>query len=227
MAVSLKPQISKIISDCFLFSGLGPERIREIAQISTVRAYSRDETLFSEGDPAKSLYILIEGVVHLVKSSPEGKEQIIRIVKNGEVFAEAAVFSGENYPATAVSKANSELLLIDKEKFVKYVALNPQVAFHIIGVMARLLRHLNELLSDLTLGSVMTRLAAYLVCMLKHKGKKFIIESSKRELASSLGTVPETLSRNLKTLKKRGLIDVKGAWITIKDPKELEILAGK
>jgi CRP/FNR family transcriptional regulator len=215
-----------LIKQCQLFSELNAEAVKSLAKAAQKRDFVKGSILFGEGEEAEALYILVSGAVDLVKSSPEGKEQLVRNVKPGEVFAEAAMFAGDSYPVTAISRISAGCLIITKDRFVKLVRQHPEISMTIIGTMAKLLRHLNKVISDLSLGSVSTRLATYLLKRSKECGSTTVkLDISKRELAFQLGTVPETLSRNLKKMREDGLIETRGKLIILRDIKMLSRLS--
>lgn len=211
-----------------VFSGLAAPALSELARIAERRRCAKGEVLFAEGDDARALFLLVEGAVDLVKIAPNGREQLVRSVRRGETFAEAAMFSGEAYPVTAIARRASELIAIRKERFIAFVRAHPGISLAIMGVMARLLRHLNALLADLSLGEVQNRLAAFLLARSRERGKlEFSLGIRKQELAQRLGTIPATLSRNLRRLREQGVIDVRGDFVKIKKIKELEALSGR
>lgn len=220
--------ISDLIKHCPMFAELDNLALRELVAISRIKACSKGEMIFQEGESAAALFILVSGSVELIKSSPGGKEQFVRQIKKGETFAEAAMFAGDAYPATAIARAKSEMVMIDKKRFVAFVRAHPDIALKIMGAMAKLLRHLNSLVSDISLGSVMGRLAGFLISRSEEsRGKTFELGMQKRDLAFRLGTVAETLSRNLKKLRDDEIIDVAGQRITIKDLEILKDLADR
>lgn len=199
--------------------------ILEPENISEKRSYSKGEVLFTEGDPADALFIVRSGSVILSKISPDGKEQVIRTVTKGESFAEAAVFSGVQYPATAIAREKSSLLLIKKARFIEYIRQRPEIALKMMGAMSELLRHLNNLVAELKLEPVINRLAKYLVNESKKQHSSTVkLPISKQELARELGTIGETLSRNFKKLESKKMIKVKKDSIIIKDLKLLTSL---
>lgn len=182
------------------------------------KAAKKGEIIFLEGDTAEAFYVLNEGQVDLIKSSPDGKERLIRKVLPGEIFAEAVVFSGEQYPVTAISKLDSKLSRITKDNFLKLIKKQPEVSLKMMGTMSKLLRHLNQLISDLTLDSVESRLIRFLLEKANSSANLIIqLDLKKSELAYQIGTSAETLSRTLKTLKNQGLISVKGKEIKVCD----------
>ncbi len=219
--------IREILKNSPLFAGLSAAALGDLTKASRKCAFASGEMIFSEGDEAEALFILAGGTVDLIKSSSAGKEQLVRSVKRGEIFAEAAMFSGDTYPVTAIARAPSELVSITKAAFVRFLKTHPDASMAIIGTMAKLLRHLNNLLSELSLSSVESRLAAWLLRRMREKGSRsFLIGIAKRDLAFRLGTVPETLSRNLRKLAQSGAIRVAGEKVTIVDADLLEESAG-
>jgi len=216
----------ELIKNITIFSNVSGDSLDRLERIVQKVDFNPGNIIFSEGETADALYILKKGAVDLIKSSPSGREQLIRAVGVGEMFAEAAMFSGENYPATAIVKENSSLLVIKKDDFLKFIRLHPEVSMNIMGAMAKLLHHLNALVANLALGSVASRLASYLIESAElAKSSTFKLEIKKRDLAFQLGTISETLSRNLKKFKDDGLIDIHRSTIRIKNSARLKELA--
>ncbi|NLD27539.1 MAG: Crp/Fnr family transcriptional regulator [Myxococcales bacterium] len=220
-----KPKIDSVLKKCHLFAELDPRSISGIAALASEKSLADGEILFSEGDEAAFLFILESGAIDLVKYSSEGRERLVRSVSPVEIFAEAAVFSGEEYPATAVARKDSRVVAIRKDRLSSFIRKHPDVSMKMMGVMSSLLRHLNSLLSELSLDSVEARLAAYFVKRARKQGAEFFLGMQKRELASRLGTVPETFSRNLKKFLKAGFLQISGGKVKILNIKELSRIA--
>lgn len=219
-------ELAAKIGRCNLFSTLSVDEMDSVATISNDRSIPKGETIFSEGDEAISLYILSKGSVRLVKFLPDGRETTLRVVEDGETFAEAAVFFGSDYPATAIASEKSEIISIEKRSFIQLISKKPAIALKMLGVMASLLRHLNVRASELKSKSVAARTASILLKCAKESGRpSFKLTISKGAIASMIGTIPATLSRNLKELKKNRVIDVKGDLIEILDMNELKDIA--
>lgn len=208
---------------CPLFSGLQTGDLQMVASIATRRTYDRREMIFSEGDPAKGFFVLLSGKVKLYKLSPEGREQILRVLSPGEQFAEAAVFSGDRYPAFAEAMSPVAVAYFPSEGFLRLIALRPELAFNMIVALSALLRKFNALVEELSLKEVSARVARYLFDAARRSPQnpggpvQFDLEVSKAQLASRLGTVSETLSRTFHKMKDRGILDVQGKRITILD----------
>jgi CRP/FNR family transcriptional regulator len=211
------------------FSSATDDDILKIEKISTVTKYNCGEIIFLEGEVAKRLSVLIDGVVEIVKTSEDGRELLVRkITRHGEVFGEAAVFYKERYPATAIAKTSSSVLHISKDGLVDLIKQNPDFAMRIIGTMAKLLHHLNALLEQISFRPVLSRLASYLLALSRQfQSVEFKIPIKKRELAFQIGTVSETLSRNLRKLVAGGIIEMNRDIVIIRDEAALRRLAGE
>ncbi len=205
-----------------LFADLSAQDINNLHKICIKKEFPANSIIFNADDPAESIFFVQKGVVNLIKSSTEGKEQLIRKVKVGEVFAEAAMFSGKTYPVSAITKVNCQLILINKSDFVRLIKDHPEISLKMMGTMANLLRHLNQLIAEMSLGSVSSRLSLFLLkCAKRAEKNKFNLDISKKELAFQLSTTPETLSRTLKKMQNSGIIQLQKNTILIKNEKKL------
>ena len=211
-----------------LFHGLPQEEHEDLAMIVVDQIFKRGQTIFSEGDEGSGFYVVISGRVKIFKLSPEGKEQIFHILGPGEPFGEAAVFAGEHFPAYAEALVESRVFFFPRPAFVDLIKKNPSLALNMLAVLSRRLRKFASLVEDLSLKEVPGRLAAYLLFLSERKkGKEEVeLDVSKNQLASLLGTIPETLSRILARMTREKLIKASGQrHIQILDPKGLEELA--
>jgi CRP/FNR family transcriptional regulator len=209
-----------------LFSQLDDAALDEVASAAVTRKVSRGEMLFYEGDPAHAFFIVASGKVKVFKLSPEGKEQILMIAQPGDSIAEAALFAGGTFPASAQTMDDSELLVINREKFVALLGRDPDLAVNLIARLSGLLRQMTRLVEGLSLTDVTTRLAHYLGSQRDPDTGEQLTEitlpEKKTVLASQLGTIPETLSRSLAKLVKDKVIAVEGPRITILDIPALQ-----
>lgn len=212
-----------------LFSQLEDNALEEIASAATTMTVKRNQMIFYEGDPARSFFIVGSGKVKVFKLSPEGKEQILMIAQPGDSFAEAALFTGGVFPASAQAMEKSELVALRREKFVALLGRNPNLAVNLIARLSELLRQMTRLVEGLSLTDVTTRVAHYLSRFRdENTGQQLpeiTLAEKKAVLASQLGTIPETLSRSLAKLMRDGIIQVDGPRITILDADRLEALA--
>jgi CRP/FNR family transcriptional regulator len=217
----------ELISIIPLFEGLPPEEIRDLAAIAREQSFRKRDAIFHEGQKGTGFYVLISGRVKIFKISAEGKEQILHIFGAGEPFGEVPVFAGQNFPANAESMEECRILFFPRESFVGLIRKNPSIALNMLAVLSRRLRVFASLIEDLSLKEVPGRLAAYLLYLSGKEGESQELELAitKAQLASLLGTIPETLSRILGKMTAQGYIETDGRRIRILDRKGLRGLS--
>jgi CRP/FNR family transcriptional regulator, dissimilatory nitrate respiration regulator len=220
-------KILDIISQAALFNGLSKEQLTQIRQIAIDKFYDKGETIFLESDDCNGFYIVVAGKVKIYKVSLEGKEQILHIYGPGNPFGEVPVFSGRKFPANAETLLRSHLLFIPRQAFVDLISEHPSLALNMLAILSMRLRQFTVQVENLSLKEVPARLAAYLIYLANEQatGDFVSLTISKGQLASLLGTIPETLSRILTKMSKQDLIQVQGRNITLLDRNGLEGLA--
>lgn len=219
--------ITSIIGGIPLFQGLPPKQCTALAGIAQRKYYSKGQSFFAEGDEADGFYVILSGKVKIFKLSPDGKEQIFHILEAPEPFGEAAVFAGKNYPASARALAETPVLFFPSREFVDLIRREPALALSMLGLLSMRLRKLTTLVENLSLKEVPGRLAAYLLYRSQENsaGPVIDLDVSKNQMASLLGTIPETLSRILKRMADEDLIKTDTRTITILDQSGLVDLA--
>jgi len=216
------------LKKCLIFSGLNQEDVLEIAKTAKFKTYPKKTIIFSEGDPAIGFYVLISGMVKIYKLSPDSREQILHIINPHNTFAEASIFIGNTYPAFAETIIDSTVAFFEKNSFLKTLERNPKLSLNLIISLSIMLKRVIDLVDNLSLKSVETRLAEFLLSEAAIRGEKkedFIeikLNITKTEIAKKIGTVIETLSRTLKKFKAAGIIDTEKNKIYIYNIKALQ-----
>ena len=220
-----KEQMEKheLIGTSVLFGGLPEEQLEAVAKIAVEKKFGKGEAVFFEGDPGNGFYMVAEGKVKIFKMSFAGKEQILHIFGPGEPFGEVPVFHGQPFPASAETLVKSTLIFFPREKFIALVNDNPSLALNMLAVLSMRLRRFVDQIENLSLKEVPARIAGYLLYLLEEQKSEDSVELeiSKGQLASLLGTIPETLSRIFAKMSDEGLIAVDGKKIRILDRKAL------
>jgi len=217
----------KWLGETSLFVGMAEPHLRDLSGIAMVVSYKKRATIFSEGDQGNGFYLVKEGKVKIYMISPDGKEQILHIFGPGEPFGEVPVFAGKSFPAHAVALESCRLVFLPRDDFIALVAANPALALNLLAALAKRLRQFTKMIDALSLKEVPGRLAAHLLFLSEKQaaGNHLQLELSKTQLASLLGTIPETLSRMLSKLQREGFITIDGASITIVDREGLAELS--
>ena len=210
-----------------IFNGLPQEQKEDLSRIAVEKAFSKGQIIFSEGEEGTGFYVVITGRVKIYKLSPEGKEQILHIFGMGEPFGEVPVFAGENFPANAEALEKSTALFFPRLALLKLIKQNPSFALNLLAILSRRLRSFAAQIEDLSLKEVPGRIAAHLLYLseLKKGSADLKLTITKGQLASLLGTIPETLSRILGRMSGEGLISLSGPHIKILDRDGLKTLA--
>ena len=213
---------------CQLFAGLAPADLNAVADVTMVKSLDKGDYLFHEGEAAQGFYIVQKGAINIHRVNAAGKEQVIRIFRTGESFAEATLATVSGYPADARAVESSQVLQVQKAGFLALLKRQPELALRMLASMSLHLRDLVGQLEDLTLKDVETRLANWLIkrCPSPESNLPVPIElkTTKRVLAAELGTVSETFSRTLAKFREQKLVSVKGNRVTVLSPGKLREL---
>ncbi|BCS87777.1 Crp/Fnr family transcriptional regulator [Pseudodesulfovibrio sediminis] len=215
-----KSEILNVVSDFPLFSKLKKEQLKKVVEHAVVTVIPKNAVFFSEDKYAQGMHILLYGRVKLFKISEDGKEQTIFVFGPGEPFCLCSVFSDGILPANLGALEDSHVLAISPVGFEQMVQEDPTILINMMRVMSRRLKEAMDMIDSLSLKSLPSRLAAYLLN--REKDGKVAMNFSYRELSKIVGATPEALSRALKKMSQDGLIEVDGAVIHILDPSGLE-----
>ncbi len=126
-----------------LFSELSIEQLREVTAISSLKKIPKNKILFLEGDFYKGFYILLKGGVKIYKTTIDGKESVVHILKTLNVFADIPLFEGKNYPVSAQSLSESLVIFIPKEEFLDLIKKNPEISLKMLAGFAKRLKSIN------------------------------------------------------------------------------------
>ena len=217
----------EIMTSVPLFRGLTASDVDALEKIIEDRQYPKGAAIFMEGDNADGFYVVAKGQVKIFKLSLEGKEHILHIFGPGNPFGEVPMFSGGKFPASAQATRKSRLLYLPKEAFIRLIADNPQLSLNMLADLSMRLRQFTIQIENLSLKEVPGRLASYLLYLAGEEGHPdaITLNISKGQLASLLGTIPETLSRIFAKMTGDDLIRVQGRDIELLDLEGLRELA--
>ena len=215
-----------------IFGGLDAAEQEQLGRRARRRHFAAGELLFQEGDRCAGLHIVAAGRVRIFKSSPSGREQVLAIEGPGSTVAELPVFDGGNYPASAIAVDATDVFFLPREEFRSFCLEKPEVSLKVLAAVGARLRKLVDLIEELSFTTVRQRLATLLVRVAKASGHKtpeglaFDLPDSHQEMAHTMGTVRELVSRNLTRLAAEGMIRVDGKHILVRDLVRLEQAAG-
>lgn len=211
-----------------LFSGVDAEDRHRIAERVITRPYRRGEVVYSIGD-SPGLQIVHSGKLKQSRLLENGNEQLLRVLSPGDFTGEHALLSDQPVSSMAVAATDAQVCSLSRSDMDRFLADYPRVAMTMLRSVAGRLEATEHQVSEITGRSVESRLGEYLVAAAveagAQPGAEYRLPMPKKDLASYLGTTPETLSRRLHALADQGLIGLgRGNRVSVLDEPGLLLL---
>jgi CRP-like cAMP-binding protein len=187
-----------------------------LKKLGNLKQFQKGEMLFAAQDDAKGFYYVKCGKIRVYKMDEQGREAEVVRLGPGGFLGEAIVFASPAYPVFAQAVTDAEVLFFDKRKINHEMSQNPSIAMYFVNLLARKCVVLSDKIESLGLRTVRQRLIRYLLSRCSGNRQCTVdLKVKKGELAKILGTISETLSRNLKHMQEEGLIEVEGNKVKI------------
>ncbi len=221
----------EILKSIPYFHGLSSAELQAVKERVFEQAIERNDMVILEDEPAQAVYFVVAGAIKVFKTSIEGKEQVLCVVRPGESFNDVAVFDGGPNPASALAMTPARVYGISKSDVEKLVREHSAIATNVIVVLAKKVRHFVSLVEDLSFRHVTSRLAKLL---LEYAGDRELAATgdgsrpklTQQEMAAMVGTAREVVGRSLKALEEEGAIRMDRHRIVVTNKKILEEMSG-
>ena len=202
-----------------IFNHLEDEQMKEIAEVIQHFDYKKGESIYLAGEQSNSLYIVRKGKIRIYRLSDSGKEQLVRILRSGDFTGELALFNEGIHESFAEAMEETNVCTIRRNDLQKLLGMYPAIALKILAEFSSRLEQSEKQTARFATEKVETRLALFLAECLDANldSNEFVLPMSKKDIASYLGTTPETISRKLLDLEEMG-------YIRQKAKKRIEIL---
>ncbi len=202
-----------------VFCGIASSEVKEIDAIKGCNFFDRGQVIFHEGNRINGIYCINSGKVKIFQIGSEGKEQIIRFAKEGDIIGYRALLSEEPLSASAATLEEATLCFIPKSQVLKVIQENPAFNLKMLKMLSHELGEAARVITDLAQKPVRERLAESLL-LLKDtfeldEEKNIQVKLSREELANIIGTATESVIRLLSEFKKDKLIDINGRTIKL------------
>lgn len=195
-----------------IFNHLTSEEMNEIVKETTSTTHKRGELIYRAGEKSKGLYIVHKGRVKIYRLSETGKEQLVRILEPGDFTGELALFSETEHDAYAEATMKTELCVMNRADFQKFLIKYPAISLKVLTEFSSRLQKTEKQAAHIAMETVETRLALFLADVVEEQNSFHIkLPMSQKDLASHLGTTPETVSRTLRDFELSGSIKQKKA----------------
>lgn len=191
-----------------IFNHLEEEQMEEIMAMTHLGSYKKGENIYSAGDQSDSLYIVSKGKIKIYRLSESGKEQLLRMLHPGDFTGELALFNETIHEAYADTIEETNVCTIKRSEFQKLLLKYPSISLKVLAEFSSRLEQSEKQMTRFATEKVESRLAIFLVeCVNNEKqSMEIVLPMNKKDMASYLGTTPETISRKLANLEDAGYI---------------------
>jgi CRP/FNR family transcriptional regulator, nitrogen oxide reductase regulator len=221
-----------------LLAGIPPFRQLERGQIRAIldqamaRRYDEGQAVFHAGDVAERFYLLLDGVIRVIRTTPGGEQIIAMHIAAGQLFGIAPAIGRDSYPATAMTAAESLTLSWPVRLWPEFVSQYPGFASETYAVVGSRMGELHNRLTEMATQAVEQRVANALLRMVNQTGRKveggieITFPITRQNISEMTGTTLHTVSRLLSAWEKQGVVESRRRHIVVTNPHQLVVLSG-
>ncbi|GAC1307510.1 MAG: Crp/Fnr family transcriptional regulator [Vulcanimicrobiaceae bacterium] len=213
-----------------LFRDFDASELSEVAQLVTMRRFAKHQTIFREGDPGATFYLILAGSVAIVRVAADGRETILSILKDRDFFGEMSIFDTAVRAASVRTLTDVEVGAIERDDFLALIDRSPRIGRLLVIALSERLRAANKLISATTSQDIRSRLASLLLNLMTSFGEvtpagtRITLRLTNQEMANMIGTTRETVNRTLNRFWDEHLIDMRTSHVVIVAPDKLSAL---
>lgn len=209
-----------------LFAHLADDELRHVAAAVRERSYPKQSIIVFEDDPGDALYVMVAGQVKVVLIGEDGREVILSVLGAGDFFGEMALIDDQPRSAHVIAMEDARLLVLRREDFQRALEETPRIALGLLRALSGRLRRADDKIGALVLLDVLGRVARVLLELADEEREGWIIRRlTHHTIAQMIGSTRETVSRTMRELAERGLIEVSREGIRIADRTALRAVA--
>ncbi len=224
------PDKSALLRNHFLFRDLPPAVLDHLGSYMKTRKVERGATIFSKGDPGTGLLGVLSGAVKVSVASADGKDIVLNVFHEGEIFGEIALLDGRPRTADAIAMSDGDLVVIERRDFISFLNGNPDVTLKLIEILCARLRRTSEQVQDVTFLDLPTRLAKTLLRLTvaeDNSAPRRKVAITQREISQMIGRSRESTNKQLRQWAKRGWIKLERGGVSVLSPDKLAAVAAE
>jgi CRP-like cAMP-binding protein len=233
MPAKILEKHQQLLASIPLFAELSAEQLSKVAALAEVRSFGAREVVVTQGDPARALYAIVRGRLKVSSCGPDGRDVVLGIMAEGEVFGEVALLDGGTRSATCTAIEPCELLAIDRQQFMELLDQTPGIAVKLLQVLSGRLRRLSQRSEDAAFLDVPSRLARSLLDLATRFGERraassgvfLAIKLSQQELGDLVGATRESVNKHLSDWTRQGFLQMQNGRLVISDMDSVRRLA--
>ena len=213
-----------------LFRDLPPAVIEHLGSYMKTRRVARGTTMFAKGDPGTGLMGVLAGAVKVSVASADGKDIVLNVFREGDIFGEIALLDGRPRTADATAMSDCELIVIERRDFVPFLSSQPDVMLKFIEILCSRLRRTSEQVQDITFLNLPTRLAKTLLQLtggVQVSATPTKATITQREISQMIGMSRESTNKQLRAWAKRGWIRLERGGVGVLAPDKLAAIAAE
>jgi CRP/FNR family transcriptional regulator, cyclic AMP receptor protein len=213
-----------------LFRDLPPGVIEHLGSYMKTRRVARGTNIFAKGDPGTGLMGVLAGAVKVSVASADGKDIVLNVFREGDIFGEIALLDGRPRTADATAMSDSELIVIERRDFVPFLSSQPDVMLKFIEILCSRLRRTSEQVQDITFLNLPTRLAKTLLQLtggVQGSATPSKATITQREISQMIGMSRESTNKQLRAWAKRGWIRLERGGVGVIAPDRLTAIAAE
>ena len=213
-----------------LFRDLPPAVIERLGSYMKTRRVARGTTMFAKGDPGSGLMGVLAGAVKVSVASADGKDIVLNVFREGDIFGEIALLDGRPRTADATAMSDCELIVIERRDFVPFLSSQPDVMLKFIEILCSRLRRTSEQVQDITFLNLPTRLAKTLLQLTGGvQGSETPTKATitQREISQMIGMSRESTNKQLRVWAKRGWIRLERGGVGVLALDKLAAIAAE
>jgi len=212
-----------------IFGKLPGRMIERLASYVKKQGVRRGATIFSKGDPGTALMGVLTGSVKISVPAPNGRETVLNLIQQGQLFGEIALLDGRPRTADAVAVSDCELLIIERRDFIPFVHEHPEVGLKLIEILCGRMRRTTQQVEDLMFLNLPGRLAKVLLRLADEVGGALPrkISATQQEISQMIGVSRESINKQLRSWARAKWVLLKRGRIVVLRPDELAGVARK
>jgi CRP/FNR family cyclic AMP-dependent transcriptional regulator len=217
---------ARILRNHELFRELSAEELDQLIAVARVEDFRAKTPIFLKGAPGESMMAVVTGEVKISAPAADGREIVLAMMGEGEVFGEIALLDGCDRTADATAVTNCVLLVVHRRDFLPFLNAHPTVAIRLLRVVCQRLRRTTEQVEDLLFLNLPSRLAKKLLYLSganedRVRERAPIIRQSQREIGNLVGLSRESINKQLSRWQKEGLLTLRDGMIVLDDLESL------
>ncbi|MFA9404008.1 MAG: Crp/Fnr family transcriptional regulator [Anaerolineales bacterium] len=215
----------RALRDAPIFEGVSDRILSDFTQSSRIRALEKGEILFSQTDPADTVYIVRSGCIAIFLATLEGRELVINEMHRGDCFGELSLITDQPRSTGALARESSEVISIPRDVFLKGLEAEPELMRRVLETTALRLRVSSERESALAFLDSSARIAKVLLQLDQQADDEGVISVTQEDLAQYVGLARQTVAQTLGEWRRLGWVETGRVRIVVKDREALERLA--